>query len=531
MARRLLALGVLVAAALLAAWWLTGRGQDRVDALEFADGRAATVDAAPESPAAAGLAAPGELAREPVPAAEPVAPATSALPAVAANRLHGVVKPVPGRYDFRETVTVYLTDRLGETRRARCEKGGAYSFEDLPAGRYSARALGSVDGEARAEIDVAGDTRLDLALQPHLQVLVRVVDEFGQPAQRSGLLAVATQDDPGAWIDAIRGSLSNPFGVGRFLPRQRLGDDAPAEAIGSLVLDTPPPVHVNLLVYQHVLESRRVEPGTDSVTFVLASDDPRLVGSGLRLRAVDALTREPLAKANLILEGLGTSFLNPVDGVFEAQDLAPGLYVVSLFAGGGYGNERLSVRVPPGEVVDLGDVPLVPGLSIAGRVFDETGPARVYLIQFDPCQPDGRVLAAGSNVAFETKENGSFRYDGLKPGHYRLSVFTDAAKGQAETVAVVELGDVSLEDIRIVVARGVPLSVDPGGRHAAGASFTVIDERGVHLVWRPASDPAPVRVLLPPGRYTVEFRSARDDPSPRTQEVELVRDPVVVRMR
>ncbi|MCY2959283.1 MAG: hypothetical protein NTY35_03880 [Planctomycetota bacterium] len=533
MARRLLALVALVAAALLAAWFLSGRGQDRANALQSADSapESTAVDAARE---AAGLAAPAELARLPVPAAEPVAPhiepAMSATPAVTANRLHGVVTPAAGRSDFLETVTVHITDRLGEARHARCEKGGAYSFEDLPAGRYWAHALGSVDGETRAEVEVACDTRLDLVLQPHLQVLVRVVDELGKPAQRSGLLAVATSDDPGPWFDAIRGSRSNPFGVGRFLPRQRLGEDAPPDAIGALVLDTPPPLHVNLLVYQHVLESRRVESGTDSVTFVLASDDPRLVGGGLRLRAVDARTREPLAKPNLLLEGLETSFLSAVDGVFEAKDLQPGLYVVSLFAGGSYGNERLSVRVPPGEVVDLGDVPLVQGLSIAGQVFDESGQAGVFLIQFDPCQPDGRVGTTGSNVAFETKETGSFRYDGLKPGHYRLAVFTDAAKGQAETVVVVEVGEVPLENVRIVVARGVSFSVDPAGRHAAGASFTVIDERGVRLLARPLSDPTPARVLLAPGRYTVEFRSSRDDPIQRTQAVELVRDPVVIQM-
>ena len=49
----------------------------------------------------------------------------------------------------------------------------------------------------------------------------------------------------------------------------------------------------------------------------------------------------------------------------------------------------------------------------------------------------------------------------------------------------------------------------PGGRIGDGAR-----EEGVRVVSRIVDQPDPIRVRLAPGRYTVEFKSSREDPEP-----------------
>ncbi|MCY2959282.1 MAG: carboxypeptidase-like regulatory domain-containing protein [Planctomycetota bacterium] len=509
-------------------------GSDRAEPVPAAS-PAALVPEIADAPSAV-LAAPADAARtstQPLESARDSAelqgpPAPAGIPAPP-GRLHGRVLPAPGRTEFVGEMAVGATDALGNSLRSFCGADGSYAFEGLAAGRYWLRARSPENGDANTVVDVSGDTEHDIQLSAPRVIEVRVVDELGKPGSELGLLAVATADAPGDWIDDVRGGLQNPFGLGRFDRGQRLVAESPTEVLGRLFLERDPPLHVSLLRYQRVLETRRIEPGTEVVEFVLRTDDPRVVDGALRLRAVDAATHEPIQKVSVTLDGPGARMRSGRAGVCEFPGLMPGTYRLQLMSKD-RATLRREVRVPPGETVDLGDVALDAGYWVSGRILDETGQGVSFNIRFDPCEADGRTAPIFSTVyAYPTKADGSFRVTGLAPGFHRLEVMTDGEL--AECVAVFDVRNGPVENASLTVTAGVPFAVDPDGKHGPGARFAVLDEKGVRVVSRIVDQPDPIRVRLAPGRYTVEFKSSREDPEPRTTAFEIVRDPVVVRMR
>lgn len=528
--RRILVLIVLVAAALFAVRYLADGGGPRLDAVAPA--------AAASSPSGAGqeLAPPEDLARTQTqpraPAASPAEeqgpPAPPGMPAPPC-RLHGRVLPAPGRTEFVGEMAVGATDALGKSLRSFCGADGSYEFADLAPGRYWLRARSPENGDANTVVDVSGDTEHDIQLSAPRVIEVRVVDELGKPVSVLGLLAVATADAPGDWIDDVRGGLQNPFGLGRFDRGQRLVAESPTEVLGRLFLDRDPPLHVSLLRYQRVLETRRVERGTEVVEFVLRTDDPRTLDGALRLRALDGATKEPIQKVSVTLDGPASRMGAGRAGVCEFPGLMPGTYRLQLMSRD-RATLRREVRVPPGETVDLGDVALDAGYWVSGRILDETGKGDVFSLRFDPCEADGRTGPVFSSIyTISTKSDGTFRVTGLAPGFHRLEVMGDGDLAECVDVFDVRAGPV--ENVSLTVTAGVPFVVDPDGKHGPGARFAVLDEKGVRVVSRLVDQPEPIRVRLAPGRYTVEFKSSREDPEPRTTAFEIVRDPVVVRMR
>ncbi len=529
MARRLLVLLVLVAAALLAAWLLTGRDHEQAEVTP-------PVASAPVSPAQdAELVAP--VAETRVSAERPAAPIDSAdmqgppvpigLPEPA-GRLHGRVLPASGRTVLAGEVAVEAKDVLGKQQRVFCRAGGAYAFEALASGRYWLR-VGSVEnGSADTVVDVRGDTVRDIQLEARPVLEIRVVDELRKPVDTIGLYAVATAEAPGEWLEEARVGANNPIALGRFEFAPRL-PGPPSEVIGSLYLNRDLPLHVSLMKYQRVLETRLVVRGYEAVEFVFHPDNPLAKNAGIRLRVVDAGTKEPLQKASISAGGVGERMQPVRDGVCEFQDLQAGTYRLQIRSKD-YGTARRDVLVPPGETVDLGDVPMSRGYWVSGRVLDETGRAGACDIRFDPCDADGSVAPLyGGIYVSRTEPDGSFRITGLAPGFHRIEVM---AKGKsAECVAVFDLRNGPVENVTLTVTAGVPLVVDPNGKEGPEARFAVLDEKGVRVVSRLVAQPDPVRVLLAPGRYTVESRSSREDPDPRTAAFEIVRDPLVMRMR
>ena len=142
------------------------------------------------------------------------------------------------------------------------------------------------------------------------------------------------------------------------------------------------------------------------------------------------------------------------DGSWEAQDLAPGAYILSVSKAGyltiEYGQKRPFERgktldVAVGQLLDKIEVALPRGGAITGRVFDEFGDpaATVFVRVLRQRYVDGRreltplaealeVLAHGGGDI--TDDLGQFRIYGLAPGDYYVSaLFTPP--GEAATAA------------------------------------------------------------------------------------------------
>lgn len=530
MSRRLLALIVLVAAALLAARYMADRGGSRSGTVSPHESVA--VASGPEI----ALAAPDVTTRASAlpPASQPDPSATQSSATGKSgprDRLHGRVLPAPGRTTLTGELAVAAMDAYEKKWRALCSADGAYAFEDLEPGRYWLSVGSLQNGSGHTIVDVRGDTRRDIQLEEQQRALqIRVVDELGKPVEMFGLYAVATAEAPGEWLEDARVGATNPIGLGRFEITQRQPSEPVTEVIGSLLLNRALPLHVSLMRYQRVLESRLVVRGTESVQFVLGADNPLAKDGGIRLRAVDAETKEPLEKVMILAGGgSGSRFGQARDGVCEFLGLTPGTYRLQIQAKD-HATERRDVRVPPGEIVEVGDVLVSRGQWIAGRILDETGKGSAFSIRVDACEADGSMAPLyGAIFGSRTDPDGRFRISDLAPGFHRLEVTGE--RDIADCVAVVDVRNGPVENLTLTVTKGVWLVVDPDGKHGSAARFAVIDEKGLRVVSRLVDAPEPVRVRLAPGRYTVEFRSSREDPEPRTAAVEIVRDPVVVRMR
>ncbi len=479
------------------------------------------------------LATPSALSRTATPVE--VASAHRDEPAAAPSgpsRVHGTVRPAPGRSEFVGDVGVGATDALGNLRRGLCAKDGTYAFEDLEPGRYWLALRSPRNGRANVTVDVRGDTRRDIQLEAPRAVAIRVVDEIGKPTNELAVFAIATPEPPGDWCDDVRGGQQNPVGCGFFRSTRFPFAEGPPEIIGHVHLDRAPPVYVSLCKYQRVLETRRVEGDVELLDFVLRTDDERLASGGIRLRVVDAESLAPLEKVAVTASSDATRFGGAVAGIHTFEGLNPGTHRLQLMKKD-YATMRMDVRVLAGQVNDLGDVPLPKGHWVAGRILDETGKGAKCSIRFDPCEPDGRIAPIfGAIWTFPTNADGTFRVPGLTPGFHRLEVMSDSDESSlAECVAVFDVREGPLENATLTITSGVPFIVDPDGRHGPGARFAVLDEKGVRVVSRVVAEPEPVRVRLAPGRYTIEFKSSREAPNPRTAAFEIVRDPVVVRMR
>jgi len=448
------------------------------------------------------------------------------------HRLTGVVRPAVGRAELVGDVAVVATDTLGEARKCIAAADGTYAFEELAPGRYSLSSRSPQNGSINVTVEVRGDTRLDLQLEAPRAIAIRVVDEIGKPTAELAVFAIATPELPGEWCEDVRGGQQNPVGCGFFRSTRFPFAEGPPEIIGHVHLDRAPPVYVSLCKYQRVLETRRIEGDTELLDFVLRTDDERLASGGIRLRVVDAETQVPLEKVTVTASSDVSRFGASVAGVHRFDGLNPGTHRLQMM-GKGYATQRLDVRVLPGQVNDLGDVPMAKGYWVAGRILDETGEGAKCSIRFDPCEPDGRIAPIFDAIwTYPTKGDGTFRVAGLAPGFHRLEVMGESGESKwAECVAVFDVRNGPIENARLTLTLGVPLVVDPDGKHGPGVRFAVIDENGVRVVSRLVTEPQPVRVSLAPGRYTIEFKSSREDPDPRTSAFELVREPVVVQMR
>jgi len=436
--------------------------------------------------------------------------------------LYGFVRPPAGRDVIGPETGVSLIDQHGVRQLTTAAADGAYAFAGLAPGRYWLRAGSQRGGEARAMIDVVGDVRRDVQLVLPPEVRVKVVDAQGEPVKEMLLLAVATADAPDRWIDEVRGSFNNPFGVGAFWQNGFGGPEMPAAYLGRVVLKVEPPVYLSLVRYQYVVATQRVERGQDEVTFVVDPDDRAMQFGSLRFRVVDANTGERIDKASGFLDGAATQTVGAHEEVNRVQSLAPGNYALRVMSKG-YACPRVRVRVEPGMETDVGDVALEPETWIAGRVIDEKGAGVETTMVYAGCDTDGRPFRPLGNVfGLKSGSDGAFRVSKLARGRFELGI-SEEPYGAWRRIVDTRGGPV--EDLVIHLARAVPLVVRASSEDWDKVRFRVIDAEGSDVyaskLWQAEPNPIP----LAPGRYVVEVR-ATPDAEPRRIPITIVDVPV-----
>ena len=216
---------------------------------------------------------------------------------------------------------------------------------------------------------------------------------------------------------------------------------------------------------------------------------------------------------------------NP-EGTFEIKNLSPGRYTIVIQAPGYRGTRVRDVRVAAGEATDVGEVTLLPGGILTGRVVDPDGRpiagAKVSVIGGG----NHFVMSRGRRPATSvvTGPNGEFKFEGLKGGKMRVKAsFEGFVTTQSDSFDPNELdGDLVLtlergSSIMGTVVDGRDRPVPKISVYLTGESVndrTVTDEQGRFEF-----------TGLPGGRYTVRtftFKSAnRKPPKEAIEKVDL----------
>jgi hypothetical protein len=461
-----------------------------------------------------------------------ITPSVTEFPTVSSHEdrwisIEGFVLPAEGRTSLWERPWVNVYDSVAELTRVQAEGDGAYSIEGLSPGSHWVSAGSSSDGNARTvvELDASRSSiRLDLQLSLPPEILVRVVDQLGGPVENKALLAIATLDPPEEWFTGVRGSWSDHFGVGHLRAsghRERL----PPEYLGRIVLDHEPPVFVSIVRYHYVVATQSVAQGQTEVEFVVDPGAHALGDASLRLRAVDAGTREPIAGATVLFDGAGASrriTLND-DGVMIRSCL-PGWHRLGIMAKGYENGERV-LRVEPGVVNDLGDVPLGSAQSISGVIVDEAGQGVAIPLRCDRIDPSSKHEFLDIIRQYRTSADGAFRIGNLSRGTYRLHANRDEPWGLDSWIVDTRNG--SVENLRLRLARGVPLVVHGSEATSSSVSFEIFNADGLSVLSSRLSSPAPRKILLAPGYYEIEVRTSEtEEPARRPFTVGV--DPVAM---
>lgn len=448
---------------------------------------------------------PPEPGREPAEARREVAAAAPAA-GVTEVLVYGAVADPTGKPVALEFLG--LEDAQGVVRSASRPEAGSFALAGLAPGRYalSARADGFLT--RREELVVRPEAerqRHDVVLAPALSIPVKILDETGGRWKESshemrmgGPRLVVTALAPEEGLAALGGGLDAIHGCGKVLWSDE--GDVPRGYSGLLRLRVPPPVFVSLLVQDSILETRRLDGSEPELVFTYDRERFRAQLGGVAVRFVDALSGSPLTGGQAGLDP-PNSFSHggtPVaaDGTTRLEGRAPGLYTLRYFdLTRAQVNRR--VRVQPGTVLELGDVPVWPRATIRGTVLDARGqPATASLYWAALSELSGPAdLRLGS---FRRTNGGRLEADDVARGPVRLFVSLPEHALLARTV---DASSGLVEGLVLQLEAGQPL-VLRAPESWAGRQATVFDPEGLPLdTWTLGA--YTVRTRLAPGRYAL----------------------------
>ena len=326
---------------------------------------------------------------------------------------------------------VWTQDTGGDRLWVRTDARGRYTKGPLPPGlrRVVAGAMHYHDAEVELVL-VAGQEllRQDFVLRPKQRVIVRVLTSSGEPTLeavgslgRYKAVPVATREDPGDTFTGIVGSLNNLFGIGSFWGWGQAGIPNMGDGmIGIVTLHEDGPAWMSFVVSHQVLAKQRIDPTTEEVTFVLDPEDFLALRCSARGRVVDAETGEPLAGAVHLGEHgfpMGRGHEVGADGLFSIEDSNPGeLYLIVTAP------ERARVvrrvTLTPGEILEVGDVPLHAAVTLSGSVRRDTGEPLEAVVSCGRLDPSTGEVRWPPNVSYRSGPDGTFTIGKLEPAVY-----------------------------------------------------------------------------------------------------------------
>jgi RNA polymerase sigma factor (sigma-70 family) len=308
-------------------------------------------------------------------------------PPLAANRgpllVYGSLRSSDG--EALSDASVLFWNDQGETKNATIARE-SWSAVGLTPGTWNVDV--SADGyyPLREEIALSGleqEARRDFALEKARSLCIRFVDAEGQaivatnPLDQlvAGLSVVATSQPPGARVENVHDGSPWRGDAGRYVTPRRFqsAGGVPPGCSGVLTLTRPPPVCVSAILGDRVLETRLDSGAGDEMAFVIDLEAQKVGLASLALRAVDSRTGEPLeGGVNLDSHVALAAGARLQQGRILIEGLLAGLHDLSIETREHQRYQR-TLRLEPGQTLDLGDIPLAAARSLKGRVVGEDG--------------------------------------------------------------------------------------------------------------------------------------------------------------
>lgn len=410
--------------------------------------------------------------------------------------------------------SITLIDALGRATPASFGAPGTWSVMGLAPGAHEVliSCPGFVETASALEIAPgAGEVRHDLRLDPALSIPVRFTDEAGAPLDLRAAgwgyvspVVVATVKAPAGTLPGIEGRNAAYCGAGLYEYRGPFGGqelDLAPQHDGILHLRVPLPVWVSAVLRDQVVETRHLEGPVEELVFQIPTERAKALLGGLRLRAVDAQTGAPLAGGSATLDfrdgGAGAIAFGP-DGRIELVDQAPGVRVLQV-QGADNRSQTRNVRVLPGTVIDLGDVPIASNATLTGRVVDEHGAPVATSLTWFSVDAVAFVQDVDTSWSVSTASDGTFA---LTCGRTRVAVLA-ASREWAREPRVVDASGGDVAGLELVVRRGVEVRLRQRDAASVGARFTLATDEGFAFDSGQVWSTAPWSLRLSPGRYQV----------------------------
>jgi hypothetical protein len=341
---------------------------------------------------------------------------------------------------------------------------------------------------------------------------------------------IATKEPPSASVPVIDAGSDyfSSYGAGRFQWKDR-GGVTRVEKGGTLDITEPLPVFVSLTTGGRVLHTELLAAPVPKLRLPVDWNAVRELLAGVRFKLVDPESGETLAATSVEVLSQGMFRSAPgsaalpfdFDGGYERGGIQAGLDKLYVTVAG---HESIAheLILPPGRVTDLGTLALARRRVARGRVVDEHGqPLRVTVVRYDAARARLPVPLIGIED-LPTDPDGSFRFDvGASPFELRVADDRFAA-------ASIEIDPAHepVDDVKIVLSRGTPVSIRVAGNDLSRERIVVEDKDG-RVVASSTVAMGAYRVTLRPGRYVASAtllgeELARDDFEVKDAPLEVV---------
>jgi len=316
-------------------------------------------------------------------------------------------------------------------RSARSDVNGIFAIAGLGSGRMTLRA--NLGDRASSAVTVVLDemalrpTHVRLSLHPGVYVEGRVVDDTGKPLADAAIdvMALPSDDLPVSARSGADGRFRlGPVASGKHQVLARLEDHVPLDAPEPNLGARPKETFELRMARTARVEGRVVDEAgrpmvgvsVSSVCLIGGRDDLVVIPGALPLAAEAA----ELPVARLLRPGGVRSSTTNGEGRFRVTGLAPGRTRIEVLHPDKLPFRREPLLLVPGDQRDLGDLVMLAGATVTGKVLDDLGrPAEGALVE-------ARLADKGARppVRSRTDANGEFVMR-LALGDYAFSAQTE----------------------------------------------------------------------------------------------------------